>query len=516
MAAVDEIAIKLGVKTGDLKAALSDAGATIKKFKKDGEGGADGFAKSMGKAKQGIEIFKSVLAGAGLVGILKGIFSSAVSYAEQYTGEFDENVAATLRLRDAQKELEKTAGKIGTFLAGSMEKFGLAVGAAVFGVDAAADALNAMNDASKKAFDAERVKKVTEATVKLEKERRDSTLATLSDDAKVNFLANEYIKLLLEQGKLKKGSIEWIEKATLAEAKGAEVRKAEAEADKRRADDRKKAAEDEKKLLDDYATAAEDLRKRQSLGDEEEIELIVLKSKKVEQLTKTEKDRLVVLEAAKKLRLIEVELQDLIDKKNRGELTPGDVKRLNELVKQRDVLERQIELKLAQTKATVENQLPAEQAVTSEMMRQAQIQEEMAAREAQIEASRHGTIEQTGDVRNLNNVQLDQLVTNLGRDIESIKAANLNGPQGFTPIEQLMLQQNLDAAKKERDARRQFEQTTRFFGDEYAQRQYAPNDYARLAQLLNPDQMKKDSNNTAVIATGLQNLFPDKFQGALR
>ena len=38
MAAVDEIAVKLGIKTGDLKAALADAGSTVKKFKKDAEG----------------------------------------------------------------------------------------------------------------------------------------------------------------------------------------------------------------------------------------------------------------------------------------------------------------------------------------------------------------------------------------------------------------------------------------------------------------------------------------------
>jgi hypothetical protein len=54
MGLTEEIAIKLGIKAGDLKSVLSDAGATIKQFKKEGEGGDDeGFRSTSIRSRRG-------------------------------------------------------------------------------------------------------------------------------------------------------------------------------------------------------------------------------------------------------------------------------------------------------------------------------------------------------------------------------------------------------------------------------------------------------------------------------
>lgn len=803
--ATEEIAIKLGVKTGDLKAALSDAGARINKLKSDSKDGGDGFAKSFARAKQSIEVFKSVLAGAGIVGILKNIFGAAVSYAENYTGAFDESVAATLRVRDAQKELEKTTGKIAAGVVGLMDKFGTAVGALVYGVDAASDALAQMDAEGRKAFDDAQAKKLLEATDKLAKVRREATLAAASDDEKVNLLAAEYVKLLDDQSKLKKGSIEWIEKATVAEAKGAELRKQEAENVKKAADEHRalaeiqaKAAEDDRKdrqlsvdletelavlrkksaadaeaaqtkqatlttllnkeeqigleiarlktkeaevlgpaeaanlatlkeqsetlaaqieklelrelsasgiteleaamlaslrrqitaideqiaafalrakmagglteseqkalealeaqasalgaqivkldeaktiKIGDLATtqrmtvaekerlavlelqskaqgvqadikklyetmnrrdlttteverlkklqeqgaaleAQIDARRKISIGLQGDIELLVLQNKAIVGLTDKERGRRAELELmtiaeraqlelkrlhaklldetitpAERKRVLELakqlELLDLAAKRVAGTLTPAETDRLAVLVAQTGQLGRQIIAKADVVKATTSQlppeqkvsnelvdqnahlgrmltekerialqtagvQLSAEQRITAELEEQLRVVEETKKQQAALNDFYKSSIKQEGNVENLNDTQLDQLVQNLNKSLATIKASNINGPRGFTPIEQYLLQQNLDAATKERDLRRRFEQTQRFFGDQFAQKNYAPDEYARLAQLFSPDQVKKDSNNTAVIATGLQALFPDKFQGALR
>lgn len=503
----EEIAIKLGVKTGDLKAALTDAGASIKKLKKDSEDGGDGFEKSFKKAKQSIEIFKSVLAGAGLVGILKNIFQTAIDYAEKYEGAFDADVAATLRVRDAQKDLEKTIGKITAAVVGIADKFGTAVGSLVYGVDAASDALNQMDAEAKKAFDAERVKKLKEETDKLAKVRHDAALAAADENGKINILAADYVKLLQEQTALKKGSIEWIQKTVEVESKAAELRKQDAETRKKEEEERKKELEDVKKEEDDLAN-------RRALAIKDETELYELQRKSTESLTAEEKKRKAELEAQKIELIRQVEIEDLMKKKITGDLTPAEAARLDELLKQEKKLKDQQAAKAKLAEQTKNEQLQAEQLVTSEMeeqIRREQIITEEKRRQAQIAASMHVGVEQTGDVRNIDDVQLDQVIQNVSKQIAYLKATQGVQPPGYTDPQVLILQNALFNAQKERDLRRDFVNTERTLGDDYAKRNFAPDEYNRLLQLFNPDRAKKDSDNLNLIATGLSNTFPSQF-----
>lgn len=556
MAAVDEIAIKLGIKTGDLKAALADAGAAVKKFKKDGqEDDKNSLAKQFSRAKEGLEKFRSVLAGAGLVAIFRQLTDSANKFAEDYTGAYDEAVGATLRLKQSQDDLSgsvtKIVGRIGVELVNAMDKFGTAVGALVYGTDAASDALLQLEEANKKAFDDAKLKKFREEEEKLAKVTRDNALQSLSDNDKINILAGEFVKLLQEQAKLKKDSIEYVRKQIEVETKRGELNKQEAETRKREAEDQKKAAEElareEKAMNDDRA------RNYQKLGELYDKE----RTAKRETLTLAQQQKALLAEEVE----LQGELADLEEGtaeyndvytrllENRANIRKSEAEagktnleiaklllipeaKRTEIQKEQLRLltgettehEQQLELQRLLTigvdnlTTAEKNRLAVLTGQTAQLEEQDAISKMLLDREEQIKKSRSGTVKQTGDVRNLSDLQLDQLIQNLNKQISASKAANPTSQLagGRKPFEQVLYEQNLTAAQKERDLRRSFEQTTSFFGQDYAERQYAPDDFSRLSQLLNPDQAKKDSNNLAVVATGLQNLFPDKVTGAQR
>jgi len=556
MAAVDEIAIKLGIKTGDLKAALADAGAAVKKFKKDGqEDDKNSLAKQFSRAKEGLEKFRSVLAGAGLVAIFRQLTDAANKFAEDYTGAYDEAVGATLRLKQSQDDLggtvSKIVGRIGVELVGAMDKFGTAVGALVYGTDAASTALLQLEEANKKAFDDAKLKKFREEEEKLAKVTRENALQSLSDNDKINMLAGEFVKLLQEQAKLKKDSIEYVKKQIEVETKRGELNKQEAETRKREEDDRKKAAEElareEKSMNDDRARnyaklgelfdkERESRRESLTLGQQqkdllaEEVdlqnELADLEEGSAEYneiygrlLENRAKFRKTEAEAGKtnleiaKLLLIPEEKRTEIQKEQlrilMGETTEHE---------QQLELQRLLNIGVENLTAAERNRLAVLTGQTAQLEEQDAISKMLLDREAQIQKARSGTVKQTGDVRNLSDVQLDQLIQDLNKKISLQKAAFPNDQKagGRKPFEQVLYEQNLTAAQKERDLRSSFNQTSSFFGQDYAERQYAPDDFSRLSQLMNPDQAKKDSNNLAVVTSGLQTLFPDKFTGAQR
>jgi len=543
MAAVDEIAIKLGIKTGDLKAALADAGAAVKKFKKDGqEDDKNSLAKQFSRAKEGLEKFRSVLAGAGLVAIFRQLTDAANKFAEDYTGAYDEAVGATLRLKQSQDDLggsvTKIVGRIG-------------VGALGYGTDAASTALLQLEEANKKAFDDAKLKKFREEEEKLAKVTRENALQSLSDNDKINMLAGEFVKLLQEQAKLKKDSIEYVRKQIEVETKRGELNKQEAETRKREEDDRKKAAEElareEKAMNDDRARNYQKLgelydkeraskretltlaqQQRALLAEEVELqgELADLEEGTAEYnevysrlLDNRANIRKSEAEAGKtnleiaKLLLIPEEKRTEIQKEQLRLLTGETTEHEQQLE-----LQRLLNIGVENLTAAEKNRLAVLTGQTAQLEEQDAISKMLLDREAQIQKARSGTVKQTGDVRNLSDIQLDQLIQDLNKKISLQKAAFPNDQKagGRKPFEQVLYEQNLTAAQKERDLRRSFEQTSSFFGQDYAERQYAPDDFSRLSQLFNPDQAKKDSTNLAVVASGLQTLFPDKFSGAQR
>lgn len=549
MAAVDEIAIKLGIKTGDLKAALADAGATVKKFKKDAEGDdKNSLAKQFAAAKQGIEKFRSVLAGAGLVAIFKQLGEAATKFAEDYTGAYDEAIASTLRLKNEQKDLSSIiagiVGRVGVELNNAMDKFGTAVGAIVYGTDAASDALLRLQAENRKAFDDAKLKAFREEQDKLAKVVRDNALQQADENQKINILAGEFIKLLQEQAKLKKDSIEYVKKSIEVETKRGELAKQDAEVRKKEAEDRSKA---EKEFQDERARNYTKLGELYDKENDAKLESLTLGRQQNVLLTE-ERDLqqqlndleigsaaynetyAQLLEVRAKFRKTEAEAGKsnlevakllLVPENERTEIQKEQLRLLTG-----ETTERDQHLELARLLTVgVENLTAAERARLMVLTGQTEEMKKQTAEQTQALALQklyNSSIKQTGNVEGLSNVQLDQLIANLNKSLAPIKAADASysgvGTRigTYKSVEQTLLQQNLNQAMKERDLRASFAQTSSAFGSQAAERQFAPNDFARLSQFFNPDQQKKDSTNLGVLASGMQTLFPDKFSGAIR
>lgn len=546
MAAVDEIAIKLGLKTGDLKAALADVGAQIKSLKQAGTDSNRGFLDSFKDFKKGFQDLKSVIAGAGIVGAILQINETAQRFAENWKGGFDEDVAATLRLKEAGQDLgsviQNTLGRAAVTVIGTMEKLGTAVGALVYGVDAASDALNKLDAENKKAFDDAKLKKLREEEEKLAKVRRDAALAAASEGEKINLLAAEYVRLLQEQRKLQAGTVEFIRKQAEIEAAASALRKQDADVRRKEWEDRQKAADDAfeeqqreraetEKNLEKLAELREKetdfARERLTLGQQqqeilrEEASLVreladleegsaefnqkynrLLEVRAALRKTETEAGR-TNIEIAKLLLIPENQRTDL--QKEQLKLLTGETTEHKQQLELANLLQRGVENLTADEKA----RLLVLTGQTAELKTQT----------AELEKQRglKVTVTQKGDVTKVSDVQLDQVIQNLNKQIAALKASyGATLPLGYKPPELVILENALFNAKKEQDLRRDFRNQYNTFGSEFVERNYAPSDFDRLLQLINPDLAKKDSHNLAVIAEGLAKVMPKEFGSAIR
>jgi hypothetical protein len=553
MTTTEEIAIRLGIKNADLKAALADAGVSIKKFKKEGESGPnEGLIGTLKKQTQGLQQLRELLSSGVMAAAVKGFFNLAIDSANKSSDATDQNAARVRAFGRDLDEMKGVAGRVAVAVVGSLNFIGEKIGDLINinrafnngGVEAVKrwkETQDVIETTAKLAEEAERrvaeVRKrngveflaITKELAEIEKKAADQKLKGLDVyETERNLLvklselrqklanfdgdAIERRRIVLEIARTQLAA----EDATLA------VKKDQVNVEKKLADDRKKAAEEQKKNQEEELRAYQELSKRRALDAEREIELTVLQAKNAATLTTAERARIALLEQSKELRIVEVELEDLIERKITEGLIPAEVARLTELDKQRKKLVEQIDAKLGIAAATRNDQIPAEQqvvALLSEEVRLAQMLTEEKQRQAQIERSRTGTIKRVGDERTLNDVQLNTLIQNLGTQLAPIKQADsLYAGVGqragtYKSVEQYLLQQELDKAVAERNLRRDFAQTVGFLGEEGAQKRFAPGDYDRLSQLLNPDAAKKQASDITAIAGTLRNLFPDQYAG---
>jgi hypothetical protein len=547
----EEIAIKLGIKNADLKAVLADSGAAIKTFKKTGEStGDDGLLGTIKKQTRGLNDLKQLLTGGAMAGAVKGFFNLAIESANKSTDANDQNARAVREFGRSLEDMKGIAGKVAVAVVGFFNRIGEAAGdwqnkvdAFYKGGPAAVEEYNRVEKiVVETARAAEEIEKrladtrkrhgaeflsITKQLQQLEEKTADLRQKALTPMQQEQDLLVKAVKLrdelvAYEGEAIGRRRLELQIAETgykLLEATGAR-KKEQADIEEKRIETLRKEREEETKMYEEAYKAAEDRKQARALDKGEEVELFLLRNKNSATLTTADRARLAVLELQKKEKAAAVEIEELEAKIIDGTLTPSDKKRLVELVKQKETIDKQLAAKQAMTGAT-NQQIAAEQQVVVVLTEELRIQKmltEENERQAQIEKSRTGTIKQTGDVRNLSDVQLDQLILNLNQQISSMKAQfpTFQGAGGKKPIEQVLFEQNLQAAIKERSVRRDFSNTVSFFGQDKAERDYAPNEYNRLSQLLNPDQMKKDSNNLAVVATGLAALMPEKFLGAIR
>jgi hypothetical protein len=549
----EEIAIRLGVKTGDLKAALADAGSDIKRFKKSGESGDDGLLKSIKDSTRSLRDFREIFLGGALANAVKGFFSLAIESANASSDATDRNAA---RVREFGKSLEEArgwAGKVAVAVIGFFNGIGEKIGDlqnmqlafyrdGLAGVKEYQRQQAEVTATAKAAEEAERrvadlrkrygnelvaiSKEIATLTDKLAEGRQKALTPLQQEQDLLTRAVHLQDQLNAYDGEIigkRRIQLEIARNALDLQEATQNRKKEEARLEREMADERKKNAEEIRKEEDEAVKRIQDRQKERALSKADEIELFTLQKKNRDTLTKAEKERLAVLELQKKEKLIQVQLDELSVKIITNEMTPADQKRLAELIKQQDAIRKQLEQKTKIADVVVNEVVPAEKLVTAEMhdqLRVAQMLTEETERQAQISRSRSGTIKQEGDVRNLNDVQLDELILKLNRNLAPIKQADSEyfgvGMRSGTykSIEQLLLQQNLNAAITERNTRREFSNTVSFFGDERAQRNFAGGEYDRLSALFNPDLQKQQARDIAAMTQTLKNVFPEQFGGA--
>lgn len=196
----DSLQVKLGADTsefrGELAAAANASNAAFARMNAAGanaagSGGLGGFVRSI---HHDMRILHQFLVAGGLATLAHELFSKGAEYARNYKGAIDESVEAMKRL-EAATGGANIAGRVMVGLAGLMEKFGLALGSIVYGTDAASDALNNMAEESRKAFDAEKVKKYNEAIEELQRHQRDHAFAEGTNEQKMGILLVERVNL---------------------------------------------------------------------------------------------------------------------------------------------------------------------------------------------------------------------------------------------------------------------------------------------------------------------------------
>lgn len=473
----EEIAIKLGIKNADLKAALADSGAAIKKFKREGEStGNDGLLGTIKNSTKALNDMRNLLLGGTIAAAVRGFFTLAIDHAKKSTDATDENARAVRDFAQGLEDAKSSAGGFATLVIGAFNRLGEAIGHAInIGRSFVAN--------GREGFEVwASTQDLIEATAN-EAEAAERRLAETRKKHGAEFLAITRELASIEEksrdAKLKGLTVYETEKnmiarvhelrAQLAEFDGAEIERRRLTLDLAKA---QLAAEDATLAVKkDQAAQAKKRAEEEEEFMEREIENNLWN---LEQLQLQKQEQLEQLEAKKKIIVAAAE------------------------------------------------QLQAEQAIAAAIASQAREAEhlnEEKTRAAAIERSRVGSVEQRGDVRNLSDVQLDQLIQNLNRQLGPIKQSDASyGGIGtaigsYKSIEQLLLQQNLDAAIAEARLRRDFIQTLERFGDERAARTFTPIDYDRLSQLFNPDLQKQQTAALNSIDGTLRNLFPQQYGG---
>lgn len=533
MAAVDEIAIKLGVRTGELKAALSDANAQIKTFKKASEGdGNDGLIKHVKGVTKSFADFKQFLAASGITAAVVGFFNLAIESAQKSTDATNTNAAA---VREFAKGLEEAKGAVGEFAVlavGTFNKLGAAIGDAInigrsfiengtegFEVwarnqDMLAATAKAAEEAEKRLADTRKkhgaeFEAITRELLALEKKSQEQRLKGMDVYETQRNLEQQLFNLLMQQKAAQNDAITSrrlaveVAKTQLAlDDANLAVKKDQAAQEKKQAEERRKAKEEEDK-------AEREELKRRALDLEFEREIFVIEQKRADQRTQAERERLKVLQLQKDEKWAQRDIDNLLEKSITDGLTPAEEKRLAELIKQDKKLEEQI-AKLLKAKGVIEDisNLPPTPAppikATEEVV-------------DSIIAKWHGlqlSMSNQGDVRNLSDNQLKALIGRLEDNIARAKTAaigSVKSPFDLTAGENAatsVYRANLTDAAKELALRNSFRSVVERSGEGAAERAFAPGDYQRLAGMADPTAQKKMANNIQTITTTLKNVFP--------
>lgn len=502
MASVEEIAIKFGLKPGDVKAGLADLGVDIKKFKKAGESTEDdGLLGTMKKLKRSVNDFKDLLVAGGIGTAVVNFFQLAIDTANKSTDATDESARA---VREFGKGVDEAKGVLGTFAVtavGAFNKLGSAIGDGINilrsfiqngrkGFEVWASLEDAVAATSKAAEEAEArlaaVRKkngaeflqITKDLENVAKRREELALQGITTQETALNLDLKLFELLIKRANAENDAITNRRLALQIAETQLSLDQANLALKKEAAAESKKAAEDEKKAQDDYIKAAAERKQSLALDNAQEIELFTLRKKNVATLTADERVRLAVLVQQKEEKGRQVEMDDLAKKLIEDGLTPAEEKRLAELVKQKKKIDEQRdalgEVKTATDTVTDSTEKTVKSAAQiKEELRKAAVELRGLAGEwenLEVAIRRTGKAYEAQSLAALEGVR-DRLRSQAQQMQNDTSFQSVFSPNAKNPL-LYGIQSELAAVEKELSQRKAVTDTVSRFGEDAARRQY--------------------------------------------
>jgi hypothetical protein len=373
VAVVDEIAVKLGVQTGDLKAALNDASATIKKFGQDGSKDTEGFGESIKGIHKGMRELKEVFAVGGALEAVKGFFEKAISYANEHKEDTDENTEAVRRFGESYESISGLVTKASVQTLGFLNRAGEAWGNLIAyvanGGEKAMKAIEVTEDAERNLAKIAEQRKQTQKEIaevdgKLadaEQKKKDAAFETLTVQQKLDDVYQRIVTTTITLKTTAEGTLAH-EKAKL------DLLNLEAESTKLEAERAKQVAEDKKKADEEQVQRNQKL----ALDEKSMLDMFELQRKSAMGLTQEESNRLKLYQLETEEKKVHLDIADLEAKLIQGKLTPADKDRLDQLISQDKKLVDQI-THLTQLTTGTKEQVKAEKEVTTEVQKQADL-----------------------------------------------------------------------------------------------------------------------------------------------
>lgn len=505
---VDQIAIKLGIQTGDLKAALKDAGADIKNFKKAGESTEDeGLLGQFKNIKHSLRDLHTLLVAGGIATAVKNFFAIAIDAANNSTDAIDENVRA---VKDFGKEVADAKGLFASFailVIGTFNRLGEAIGDYINILttgpeqwareqDAIAATASQAEEAEKRFAELKRkhgaeFESITKKLADVEAKAAEQKLKSLTVYEQQEILQKRLAELVAQQAKGEGATIDQRRVALkIAETQLALDENALAV----KKEQTNEAERQAKEWGDAFKQTAEDMK------DEAEA------AKKLAALKRDE---------AQKTADVNVEIAKIL-LKGEENLTAEDKERLKLLRGQTTEQKQAAEIALLLAKG-VENLTDLEKERLRVLVGGVQVLKDQHAEVVAIvdEAKKlQGIVTNKGDVRELTDVQLAALKNKLSGQLADaqIRDRQVGGVGGrvgsYSSVEQAIFQTGLNAVEKELAARRDVSRAVSFFGESRASTMFAPDEFSRLLQTLNPDQAKKQASDISLLAGTVARVFP--------
>ncbi len=387
----DEIAVKLGINVGDFKAALADAGAAVKKLKKEGDD--PDFFGSFKTAKKAVNDLRDLFVGGAIGRAVVDFFQTAIDAANKSTDATDKNAAAVRDFARGLDEIKGVGANVAVATVGFFNRIGSAIGDGLvilraFGqgqLEGAKNAVAGLKQVEETARAAEEVEsrlaavrkkfgaeyqQITKDLADSEKKKQEQQLQGLTVYETEANLTKQVAAL---REKLNAGDLQQIDRRRLTlqlAQTQLELDKTNLQVRKDRAAAEKKAAEDEQKAIEEFTKASEERRKQQSLSADLEAQLFELRKKAAAAAATQGQTDLSIQQLQTKQLFEQMEIAKARAKATR-ELTPAEQENLAQLVRQSVELNQQITQKKALLAAS-NNRQPAEDKLLATLQAQAE------------------------------------------------------------------------------------------------------------------------------------------------